>query len=411
MNTKKQELDILVEKGIITSDEREKLLAGEFAKQVPEQVMTSKSLTNSNSADAVQKIITLGSVLVGIGIILFVSTNWEFIPDALKNIMLILFVVISYGVGWYLRDVKNLFRTGEALMLLGGISSVAVLALISQSYHVVSDTYGTLLLMWAICLVFPTYIFVSRPLSVLFAGVVGVTLQVNIFEHMNYFQSYSWVNAVSLISLLTSLIFFTVGGLHYISNKYLIIGKYYRHIAVTAATVSLFTLTDYNKYSSSFMDLNNVKESIPANFVMIIGLLAFLSVCLCLVSIAINVPKDMVRKQAHVFPILLSVFVPISLLLSTSPSGELIASLVYNIIYITGVFYIIYFGTVYGYKDFINFGLLAFSIYFFFRVFSWLWQLEGSIFLIVTGIVLIAFGFVFEKARVNLLNSIPKQNN
>jgi uncharacterized membrane protein len=149
---------------------------------------------------------------VGLGIVLFIGTNWETIPDAVKTTMLFVVVIASYMLGVFLRDGKNLFRTGEAIMLIGAFAMGGGMALVSQTYNVFSETYAIVVLLWALALIFPTYIFLSKPHSVFLAIMLGIALQLNIFEHVPYTYN-NYYNLISAMTLLSSLFFFTVGGI------------------------------------------------------------------------------------------------------------------------------------------------------------------------------------------------------
>jgi uncharacterized membrane protein len=126
LNTKRQELEVLVNKGVITTLQMQRLLEDEVSKAESEAGKDTTSITSGGSGDVMQKIITFGAVLVGLGIILFIGTNWEVIPDAVKTMMLFVVVIASYMLGVFLRDSKNLFRTGEAVMLIGASRPQAV---------------------------------------------------------------------------------------------------------------------------------------------------------------------------------------------------------------------------------------------------------------------------------------------
>ena len=58
---------------------------------------------------------TLGAILVGLGIILFIAGNWERIPQAVRLAMIIVLVPSVYGVGYWLRYVKGYRRVGVAV--------------------------------------------------------------------------------------------------------------------------------------------------------------------------------------------------------------------------------------------------------------------------------------------------------
>jgi uncharacterized membrane protein len=396
LNTKRQELEVLVNKGVITTLQMQRLLEDEVSKAESEAGKDTTSITSGGSGDVMQKIITFGAVLVGLGIILFIGTNWEVIPDAVKTMMLFVVVIASYMLGVFLRDSKNLFRTGEAVMLIGAFAMGGGMALVSQTYNVFSETYAVVVLLWALALILPTYIFLSKPHSVFLAIILGIALQLNIVENVPYTYN-NYYNLISAMALLSSLFLFTAGGLHYFRNEYIHIGKLYRYMAVLFGTVSLYSLTYFN-YVDRAMNTNS-----ESNVFYYLLLLAGVNIILCFLSLASNVPKDMVRKYAHIFPIVLSIFVPLSYLLNSSYGANMLIVTVYNILFVGSLLYIIYFGHSYQYPSFVNYGIIILGLYLLSRSIQWIWTLQGPIFFISTGVLIILFGLAFEKVRVNLL--------
>jgi hypothetical protein len=281
-------------------------------------------------------------------------------------------------------------------MLIGAFAMGGGMALVSQTYNVFSETYAIVVLLWALALIFPTYIFLSKPHSVFLAIILGIALQLNIFEHVPYAYN-NYYNLISAMTLLSSLFLFTVGGLHYFRNEYVHIGKLYRYMAVLFGTVSLYSLTYFNYVDRT---MNTSSESDVFYYLL---LLAGVNIILCFLSLASNVPKDMVRKYAHIFPMVLSIFVPLSYLLNSGYGANMLIVAVYNILFVGSLLYIIYFGHSYQYSSFVNYGIIILGLYLLSRSIQWIWTLQGPIFFISTGVLIILFGLAFEKVRVNLL--------
>ncbi len=77
--------------------------------------------------------VTLGAVLVGLGIILFVGTNWPDMPRLVKVVLIITAVIGSYLGGWFCKfEPGNRPRLGSALLLLGSLLYGAAIWLLSQ---------------------------------------------------------------------------------------------------------------------------------------------------------------------------------------------------------------------------------------------------------------------------------------
>ena len=92
------------------------------------------NLSNSNTTDS---IIAFSIIFLGIGIILFVASNWSKIPDFFKLILLFGTTFVLYFVGWKLKfDTKSHPKPGNALLFLASIFVGATIFLTAQIFNV-----------------------------------------------------------------------------------------------------------------------------------------------------------------------------------------------------------------------------------------------------------------------------------
>lgn len=84
----------------------------------------------------VRIIVTIGAILVGIGIFSFVAANWQAMSKAVKILIIVTAMIASYTGGWFLREKWHYEKTGEALLLLGAIIYGAGIFLIAQMFHI-----------------------------------------------------------------------------------------------------------------------------------------------------------------------------------------------------------------------------------------------------------------------------------
>lgn len=85
----------------------------------------------------INTIITLGSILVGLGILLFVASNWDKLGKPAK--ICIIFGVVSFFnlAGYYFRYVKTKYPgLGEGFLLIGSFAFGAGIWLVAQMYHI-----------------------------------------------------------------------------------------------------------------------------------------------------------------------------------------------------------------------------------------------------------------------------------
>ena len=95
-----------------------------------------------DSGQLIQVIYTLGAVLVGLGLILFVASNWQRIPPAVKISSSLLLTLAALHAAYRLKFVKE-SKSGlvSALFVLALLGIGGVVILISQTYHVQADSY------------------------------------------------------------------------------------------------------------------------------------------------------------------------------------------------------------------------------------------------------------------------------
>ena len=134
-------------------------------------------------------LISLGSILLAIGVITFVAANWQVWPrEGRVTLLLSLFVAVNVA-GFYLWRIPpsrtknshpNMPPTkgrnkllGEGLLLLGALILGANMALMAQMFHIGGSSYG-LFLAWGIGVLGMAYSLRLTSLGVLSALLVGL---------------------------------------------------------------------------------------------------------------------------------------------------------------------------------------------------------------------------------------------
>lgn len=114
-------------------------------------------------------ILILGAVLVGIGLILFVASNWQVLGRAFKISLLLATLISCYAAGYRLRHEPGTYpRVGEALLLLGAITYGATLWLVAQIFQLPYN-HADSLLAWLVGLLPIAWLLRSSPVLVLTA--------------------------------------------------------------------------------------------------------------------------------------------------------------------------------------------------------------------------------------------------
>jgi uncharacterized membrane protein len=144
----RNELAIWITKGIVTE---------ETAKQIA-SAYELDNLRHESTRLLSAVIFTIGSLLLGGGLISFVAANWEAIPTAMKLALLFLALLGFHAVGFWLWHSKHWSRLGHALIFCGCLVFGANIGLVAQIFHISGNWYGgfaawalgSLVMAWAV---------------------------------------------------------------------------------------------------------------------------------------------------------------------------------------------------------------------------------------------------------------------
>jgi uncharacterized membrane protein len=126
-----------VSRGIVSAEQRERLL-----NLYPDRGEPASRFLGVLSL--------VGGLLVGLGVILVISANWERIGDWVKIAGLLALLAGAYAGGWALkmRPGARHPKTGEALLMVGTILFLAGIGLVSQIFHLNARPATGLLVWW-----------------------------------------------------------------------------------------------------------------------------------------------------------------------------------------------------------------------------------------------------------------------
>ncbi len=118
-----------INKGIISVKTGRKILA-------VEGIDADTVLQTQSGGRLVRVISILGSILVALGIMLFLGKNWQVIPISVKLVIICVSIIVAYGSGYYMRFLRTDYaKIGSALFLLGAILYAAGVFLVAQMFH------------------------------------------------------------------------------------------------------------------------------------------------------------------------------------------------------------------------------------------------------------------------------------
>jgi uncharacterized membrane protein len=119
------------EKGVIGPGVARKILA-HLGEAPPEQPERLSRLTGIVSM--------LGGILIGLGIILWVASNWQGIDRLAKVALILAALVVALGAAYVTSFVRSAPRAAAVLHVIAALVYGAAIFLVGQAYHVVAGT-------------------------------------------------------------------------------------------------------------------------------------------------------------------------------------------------------------------------------------------------------------------------------
>jgi uncharacterized membrane protein len=141
MNELAQKVELWVERGIISLRTARCILQAEG-------INAEEALQARAGNRVVTVVAILGSILIGLGALLFFASNWQEIPVIGKMAIILLSTAFAYAVGYWLKYIKDYSKIGQAVILIGGILYGTGLFLVAQLFHTNANP-ATLFLIWA----------------------------------------------------------------------------------------------------------------------------------------------------------------------------------------------------------------------------------------------------------------------
>jgi uncharacterized membrane protein len=154
-------------------------------------------------------LISLGGILLGLGVITFVAANWTVWSREVKVILLMVTFLAINTIGFYLwrSPAKNgLKKLGAALLLLGGLTLGANISLVSQMFHQTGELYQ-LCLVWGFAVWLMALSLAMPALSILSLLLVGFGYLRGMIDPMNVSDLSFYQLAIVHMPLLSLVLF------------------------------------------------------------------------------------------------------------------------------------------------------------------------------------------------------------
>ena len=384
-----KEMDQWLKEGIILPDQKERILARyslletAHEKAGPGRLITTLSI--------------LGSILVGVGVILFIASNWSALPNWGRLFIVFSSMLTSYGFGYYLRyEARSYPKVGASLILLGSLIFGAGMFLIAQIYHITVH-YPNGPLLWGLFVLPLAYLL--RFKSLISLAILVLLIWLGMEAHLQASQP-SYLETVSFVPLyfMAGITLWGVGLVHrewealeIVSSPYILIG--------TLITFFAGYLLTFNLYGGRF-------ESS--------GFFAFYPGIAVLFLVAVTVRCLLGEKEKAWIPetlglvVLMASIVYLSLFFpkASPPSVRGDLRLFLNILFALEIVGLIILGFIRRYPVYVNIGLLFFALDVIARYFDFFWELlPRSLFFVVGGLLLLFGGILLERKRRKILST------
>ena len=329
---------------------------------------------------------TIGAILIGIGAILFMASNWEKIGNTVKVLLLVGSTIGIHYSGYRLKyESQKYSRLGSALILLSALFFGASFFLIAQIYNINANN-STLVLIWIIG-VFPLiYGYMSTP-------IVGLcSLLFYLWIGLLYLERTDLENLISMkdLYLISGIAVYFTGTLHGLAEKAKHAEKIFKFMGLQAVLLALFVHTfEIWEY--------NVEIIVPIIYA-ISGILL----------LAVLLPKSLRARlggfQADMsISIIALLMAGITLTTIYIPASGKIYMVLFNVIFLGFLTMLLYAG--YGTEDIeiVNTAMFWFILLIFARYFDFFWGLlPRSLFFMIGGLVLLVISVVLERKRREL---------
>ena len=385
-----QEIELWLKEGIILPAQKERILARyRLIKRADEKAGPGKLITT---------ISILGSILVGVGVILFIASNWSAIPKWGRLFIVFSSMLSSYGVGFYFRyEAKNYPKVGASLILLGSLIFGAGMFLIAQIYHITVH-YPNGPLLWGLFVLPLAYLLRFKSLISLAILVLLIWLGMEASLRISHHGYFGDITMVPLF-FIAGITLWGIGLMHrewkslrIISSPYILIGSLITFFAGYLLTFNLYQL--------------RLESDALLLFYPGIGVLFLVAVILrCLPEEKEKgwIPETLGLVILMVIVVYFSFFSP-----KISPMGVKGGGLrlFFNILFALEIFGLIILGFIRRYPTYVNIGLLFFALDVVARYFDFFWELlPRSLFFILGGLLLLFGGIILERKRRKILAS------
>jgi uncharacterized membrane protein len=361
---------------------------------------TSQYKKEQSSNKLIIALSTIGAILLGAGVILFIASNWQQIPNIVKVLALLGSTAGSYYGGYVLKYRRQtLVKVGASLIFLGALLFGATIFLIAQMYHINANSH-TLLLIWLIGIIPLVYALKTEPIAGLASLLFFIWIGLFVFRNMSFESASRDFFGLPILYLVSGILFFGIGGLHYLSDDLKAIARIYRIAGIKISMLALFLLT-FRFFSGHYGEFN-IREGLEFSSQFTAGFIIFS--ILAIVFMAINLFFNPTKSETSILEGSIGLGLStLALIFFFYPATTNIYIVLFNLILVGLILTILFIG--YNREDMklVNIGMTYLWILVIVRYCDFFWKLlPRSIFFMVGGLILVLGSIALERKRRQL---------
>ena len=355
-----------------------------------------------------QAVALLGAILVGTGIVLVVGANWDVIPPLLRLAVLMAGIALCYASGFWLAHVRRLYPgVGRALILLGSLAWGASIFLVAQSYHAGAEGgERTAVLIWLLGVLPLVHVLRSPEHAALAVILLAIWYGWTLGDHPARFPT---PPPYFLLLILAGTALYCAGWLHRLRSELAAVGSVFALSGLAAVLFGLHGLS-FDVYA----DLNAFGAAAggPDGFLWAISAAAAgagVALALRVQAVSRRLGKPESREGAALAGLALAA--AICFLVTASgvrmESVRIPAIVTANALLLALEAGLVALGWQRMQPGLVNLGLAAFFVHLVTRYFDLIGSmLSGGFAFIAAGLVLIGAGWIVERQRRRLLESM-----
>lgn len=410
----KKEVEEWEKKEIINDYQAQAILSLYGLAESPAEPATKEDKQSSS----ITVVSVLGSLLVGMGVILFVASNWDKIPDVLRFMLLFGTTFATYFAGWKLKfETRSYPEIGHALLFLASILVGVTIFLTAQIFNVNADAYWIVLL-WFFAISPFGYALNSKPILGLNIFTFSLWMVLYVSSTRDLFLS---TFETFMLYLLFGISLYGLGQLHSTFDKYVQFRLIYQEVGLFFILASYFYFSLETPYRAILGEIATTDWTVQLLFV-IFGITSLISV---IGSASMPDKFKTVKQEFFVLLLAFSGWIGIWLLtffsealtVSTtryghtyttlSPNAVTILFVIFNLMLFALSIGSILIGYHKSVVPFINIGMSFFVLGILHLYFTTLFELlPRSLAFIVGGLLLLGGGWYLEKKRRLLIEGM-----